>query len=346
MMNIHVSEQSHTIRVSWKDIEALIAAAPQGMSEMRRISVKTAEALPLIESFTVCKDISGQPISRLATQDLSLHLLHGQVEIHSFDSTGRQFELVSLSDNMPCKTISCRIPKRTYHEIVVRSAMAVLLEATQGDKAVSDMATATRKVQSRYKSNRTQGCDVIENRVDNARDFQQFAAGIARRWHREHAKVYVSLKSISTFNESDVELLCDKLRTDGLDRVRMCAHQSGEDDLHDMLMVFDRSSYIRPSHHHRKDESLVIIDGEATYYAFNQDGEITEKIHLGSKNSGKPFYCRIPANKFHCLVPGSRLVVAKEVTTGPFRREETLFARWSPTEDDQKDVTAFLSRLP
>ena len=344
-MNDNVSGQLHTIRVSWKDIEALIAAAPQGMSEMRRISVRTAEALPLIESFTVCKDVPGQPISRLATQDLSLHLLHGEVEIHSFNSTGTQFELVRLSDNMPSNTISCRIPKQTYHEIVVRSAMAVLLEATQGDKAVSDMATASRNVQTRCESNRTRACDVIGNLVDNTRDFQQSAADIARRWHREHAKVYVSLTSISTFNESDVELLCDKLRTDGLDRVRMCAHQSGEDDLHDMLMVFDQSSYIRPSLHQRKDESLVIIDGEATYYAFNQEGEITEKIHLGGKNSGKPFYCRIPANVLHCLVPRSNLVVAKEVTTGPFRRQETLFARWSPTDDDRKQVSAFLTRL-
>ena len=68
--------------------------------------------------------------------------------------------------------------------------------------------------------------------------------------------------------EAGVHLLIEKpLSTslDGVDRLRICCHQSTDDRLHEMLMVFTRATYIRPSLHTDKDESLLFKGGNFSH---------------------------------------------------------------------------------
>jgi cupin fold WbuC family metalloprotein len=130
-----------------------------------------------------------------------------------------------------------------------------------------------------------------------------------------------------------------------LDRLRICAHKSGEDRLHEMLMTFSGSTYIRPSLHVDKEESLYFLDGLATYVFFDEQGRRTHAVPLGPAGSGRSFYCRIPANTYHSLLVESKTVLVKETTSGPFRRSDTVFAEWSPDGSDPRAARQYVDSL-
>lgn len=123
------------------------------------------------------------------------------------------------------------------------------------------------------------------------------------------------------------------------------AHLSDEDKLHEMLMSFSKTTYIRPSLHRNKEESILFLDGFGTYLFFDGDGNVTNKVRLGPQGSGRQFYCRVPANTYHALVLESETITVKETTSGPFRRDDTIFATWSPEMNNDKDVKAYLAKL-
>jgi cupin fold WbuC family metalloprotein len=141
------------------------------------------------------------------------------------------------------------------------------------------------------------------------------------------------------------EFLQTKRRSENLDRLRICVHKTAEDRLHEMLMTFVGTTYIRPSKHIDKEESLYVIDGLATYMFFDDHGAITSVVKLGPLGSGRHCYCRIPANTWHSLIVESPDILVKETTSGPFRRSDTVFAEWSPDGTDQPAVDRYLSGL-
>ena len=56
---------------------------------------------------------------------------------------------------------------------------------------------------------------------------------------------------------------------------------------------------------------------------------------MGPMGSGEIFYHRLADAWFHTVIPTSEMVVFHETTNGPFRRQDTIFAPWSPPEDDR-----------
>lgn len=48
---------------------------------------------------------------------------------------------------------------------------------------------------------------------------------------------------------------------------------------------------------------------------------------------------------YHTLLINSPVFVFHEITGGPFRREDTLFAPWAPTEDQPEAVAEFTRGL-
>src|SRR3990167_3018440 len=73
--------------------------------------------------------------------------------------------------------------------------------------------------------------------------------------------------------------------------------------------------------------------------------EMFDVISLGDFQSGKTFYFRPPANTYRTLLTMTDFVLYHEVTTGPFQKEDTIFAHWAPQENDTDGIGQFILQL-
>jgi cupin fold WbuC family metalloprotein len=127
--------------------------------------------------------------------------------------------------------------------------------------------------------------------------------------------------------------------------VRLCTHRSADDSLHEMLIVHARGTYVPPHKHPAKSESFHVIEGHVDVVIFGEDGSVAEVMNMGEFTSGKPFYYRMADALYHTLVIRSATLVFHEITNGPFRRSDTIFAPWAPDETDLTAVATFLATL-
>lgn len=128
-------------------------------------------------------------------------------------------------------------------------------------------------------------------------------------------------------------------------RSRICAHRDTSDLLHEMFIVLSRATYIRPHRHFGKSESFHIIQGELDVVIFDEQGLVADVVEMGCYGSSRDFFYRLADPLFHTVLVRSETVVFHETTNGPFRREDTQFAPWSPAETEKVDVEDYIHRL-
>ena len=116
-------------------------------------------------------------------------------------------------------------------------------------------------------------------------------------------------------------------------RARLCTHAGPDSLLQEMFIVHEKSCYVRPHRHLDKEECVTVHRGEADIVLFDDDGNVTEVIRLGGRDSGRPFSCRMLLGVYHMFLIRSDVLVFSEATTGPFNRGKMVFAPWSPDED-------------
>ncbi|MGQ0666810.1 MAG: WbuC family cupin fold metalloprotein [Nitrospiraceae bacterium] len=127
-------------------------------------------------------------------------------------------------------------------------------------------------------------------------------------------------------------------------RIRLCAHRSPGDHLHEMFIVHTSECYVRPHKHLGKAESMAILEGEVDVVLFRDDGTVRQVVRMGDRNSGKLFYYRLSGPIYHTLLIRTPFLVFHEITEGPFLREHTVFPDWAPDErSDGRD--AFVARI-
>ena len=117
-------------------------------------------------------------------------------------------------------------------------------------------------------------------------------------------------------------------------RARLCLHPGSDDALHEMLIVLNRGTYIRPHRHATKCESFHIIEGELDIVLFRDDGTIHEVVRMGPYLSGKAFCYRLMEPRFHTVLVHTPYVLFHEITNGPFDATASEFAPWAPAEGD------------
>ncbi len=126
-------------------------------------------------------------------------------------------------------------------------------------------------------------------------------------------------------------------------RARLCLHRSEDDSVQEMLIVFCRGALVRPHRSLQKSESLHIVEGELRMLIFDDDGNVTQRIDMGPRGSGKAFICRLSSSPFYTYIPLSEFVAIHETTRGPFVSSETVFPKWAPAED--RELRAFIERI-
>jgi len=158
-------------------------------------------------------------------------------------------------------------------------------------------------------------------------------------------EVFCCEEPIVKVDASYIQNLIKKSETCSKKRIRLCAHRTMEDRIHEMLLVLLEGSYIRPHKHINKIESYHVIEGYCDLVLFYDDGTIMDIIELGEYGSGKHFFLRISDLYFHSFIIHSSYVVFHETTNGPFNKADTIFADWAPEENDFEKSIAYISLL-
>lgn len=143
----------------------------------------------------------------------------------------------------------------------------------------------------------------------------------------------------------DIDFLKKNIINTNKKRTRVCAHKNSDDNIHEMFIVLDKDTYVRPHKHIGKSESFHIVEGLANVIVFNDDGTIKEVIEMGDYSSGKRFFYRINNSFYHTVIVKSNKLVLHEVTNGPFDKEDTQFASWSPKEEDVFAQNKYIENL-
>jgi cupin fold WbuC family metalloprotein len=128
-------------------------------------------------------------------------------------------------------------------------------------------------------------------------------------------------------------------------RVRINLHNSSNDPLHEMLIAIRPGSYIRPHKHPGKSESFHLIHGSVDIVVFNDDGDIRDIVELAAGEKDRAFYYRMSVPMFHTLIVRSDLLIVHEITNGPFRAGETVFADFAPLESDAATVADYQAAM-
>ncbi len=168
---------------------------------------------------------------------------------------------------------------------------------------------------------------------------------MAEQLEKQSQEVYVARDAIVVVSGEDLAFLKEQLPETKRHRVRLCAHRGVEDRLHEMFILVSRETYIRPHKHMQKAESLLVVEGEADAVFFDDEGKLTDVIPLGDAASGRPFYYRIDSPRYHTLLFRSPHLLFHESTTGPFRKEETIYAPWAPVEEDHLAARRYIEDL-
>lgn len=162
---------------------------------------------------------------------------------------------------------------------------------------------------------------------------------------RINDEVYVADEPVVKVARDGVETLKQLAGRTVRRRVRLCAHRQTEDALHEMLIVLQRGTYVRPHRHLNKSESFHVVEGALTVVLFTDAGEIRETIRMGNYASGREFYYRLAEPAYHTVLLESEQAVIHETTNGPFNRLETQFAPWSAAEEDAAGVARYQAEL-
>lgn len=157
-------------------------------------------------------------------------------------------------------------------------------------------------------------------------------------------EVFQATGGIVRVTAADVAPVVQLGTTNARKRARLCAHPGPDDRLHEMLIVLERGTYIRPHRHGAKSESFHIIEGELDVVIFHDDGSIRDVVRMGPFGSGRAFYYRVMESCYHSVLINTPYALFHETTNGPFNRGDTEFAPWSPTEGDAV-VAAYLEKI-
>jgi len=169
--------------------------------------------------------------------------------------------------------------------------------------------------------------------------------GKTARFRYENEEVLYDLQPVVRIDRHDVDFLKESAETNERKRIRLCAHGSIDDSLHEMVITHTKGAYVRPHKHLGKIESFHVIEGTVDVVLFDDGGNITEVTNMGVYKSGLPFYHRISEPRFHTLLITSDVLVFHEITNGPFRQEDMVYAPWSQDGSDSESTSKYIASL-
>ncbi|WP_004472205.1 WbuC family cupin fold metalloprotein [Leptospira santarosai] len=158
-------------------------------------------------------------------------------------------------------------------------------------------------------------------------------------------EVYHSIHQFFSLQKNDMNVLTEIAKETKRKRARICSHLNSNELLQEMFIVHPKDTYVRPHKHINKPESMMILEGEVDFIAFDEAGGIKDILSMGAYHTGKIFYDSMRSSMYHTLLIRSEWLVFLEITKGPFKKEDTIFAPWSPEENDTESVREFMNTI-
>ena len=152
----------------------------------------------------------------------------------------------------------------------------------------------------------------------------------------------INKDKLSIISKEDLEYIVKKSKTSKRKRSRICIHKEIKSKIHEMFIHHPKGTYVRPHKNTLYDESFLLIKGRADLILFNNIGKVTNIIELDSKK--KKFYYKLLKNNFHSQIFYQDSIFY-EVTQGPFKKNNNIFAKWSPTEENKELVKDFIKGI-
>ncbi len=171
-----------------------------------------------------------------------------------------------------------------------------------------------------------------------------YVASRALGLRKESAEVYYASGTVARVDADVISFLRKEAAVAPRRRCRLCLHATPEARQQEMLIVMHRDSFVPPHKHAGKDETLLVLEGEAQAPIFGEDGEVLDVLALGPQSSGRTFFYHMPEGVYHGLAIETEWFVYVETTLGPFRRDATIVPRWVPEGTDVAAAIAFQRR--
>ena len=103
-------------------------------------------------------------------------------------------------------------------------------------------------------------------------------------------EVEINQSDFIAIDQTWIERIKAIAKNNGSGKYRTCIHNSEDDNVHEMLIVHCKNTYVRPHKHKRNGESLQFIEGTGTAIVFNNEGTIKKSFRVGRPSSGETFY--------------------------------------------------------
>lgn len=126
-------------------------------------------------------------------------------------------------------------------------------------------------------------------------------------------------------------------------------HQSYADPCQRLLNAIELGSYIRPHRHFSepRDELLVAIRGLMALIIFDDDGNCSQIVRLGTEQYGSGVCpaAEVPSNVWHTVIALTTACVLLEMKAGPFDPDQPKdLASWAP-EENTSEASVYLRKL-
>lgn len=113
-------------------------------------------------------------------------------------------------------------------------------------------------------------------------------------------------------------------------RSHLLLHGGPDDQVQRLVIAAQLDTYVRPHHHSRQWEMLVLQRGCIDVLTFDGDGKIRERRTLDRTSP----IVQIPISEWHTCVVREPDTVVVEIKPGPYRPNE--FAEWAPEEGSDR----------
>lgn len=268
--------------------------------------------------------------------DESFHLIEGRGKYIFFDKNGKYDFDVRLGDYNSDLPFYLRVPSDLYHTLIPLSKNIVAHEIVGGK---FDRANTIFPKWSKDQKN-----------IDTKKFIENYS------YKPVSPLKEVSMKRISEeaiqctdrlvyLSKKEIDYIKSEMPKTKRKRLRILVHPDVNHAMHEMFVVYSNDTFVQVNKHLGKDESLHILEGEATFVFFDDNGKIINVTELSSRENNKNFFIRVPRNIFHTIIMRSPEIVIHETTPGPFDRNDTIWAPWCPSDQDKKESTKFQKEL-
>ena len=148
----------------------------------------------------------------------------------------------------------------------------------------------------------------------------------------------------STFSVQDksvFEILKSEANISPRKRTLLKLHASHEEELHSMINVLKKGTYILPHKHVlinssgktiKKGESFLALEGKGKIILFKENGEVEKEIFMDSEEKTMVW---VSSEQYHTIVAISDYFIIFENKTGPWKEDEDKFFHEKfPTENE------------